>query len=294
MAWQKLIITTPTELANALADWLMMETPALSVTLEDAKDNPVFAIEVNEQPLWEQVSVCALFETTIDLTPIILALKIQFEDKITYKTEILEDEDWVRKTQQQFQPQCHGKDLWICPTFHDHSILSGSVIRIDPGLAFGTGTHPTTALCLEWLANHPPKGQIVVDYGCGSGILALAALALGAKTVYAIDHDPQAIEATQNNARLNDFVTADNLIISLDSKLPEIKAQTVLANILANPLITLVPTLIKLLDTPGNLVLSGILASEEQLIIAAYQPPIQLMHIEQQQEWLRLDFEKST
>lgn len=293
MAWQKLIITTQANEAKHLAD-LLEKTQALSITLEDAADQAVFAVNVDDQPLWQQVNVCALFDTDIDLAPLLAILKTQLKqnDAIRYKTETIEDQDWVRMTQQQFQPQCFGNDLWICPAWCCDEKLKGTLVRLDPGLAFGTGTHPTTALCLEWLAQHPPKDQVVMDYGCGSGILALAALALSAKKVIAIDHDPQAIESTQNNAALNDFVTNDNLEIFQNTDLPIVKAQTVIANILANPLMTLAPTLSGFLDDGANLILSGILTHEEQPVLLAYKNTCEHINTQHQEGWIRIDLQK--
>lgn len=285
------IITNPEE-AELFADALH-ELEALSVTLEDAKDEAIFQLEPAASPLWSSVHVKALFEDSVSPRLVIGDLKnlLQRKDPINYRIEKIADQDWVRLTQQHFKPQCYADHLWICPNWYDQP-LSGTVVRIDPGLAFGTGTHPTTNLCLDWLAYHPPVGQTVIDYGCGSGILALAAVALGAKRVYALDHDEQAIIATNNNAELNDIVTPDNFSSCYPEQLPSLQADVVIANILANPLVTLAPTLSKLCKTGGQLVLSGILEHEIQHVAQAYLQDFELLNVDTREQWVRMNFRR--
>jgi ribosomal protein L11 methyltransferase len=287
------IVTTP-ENAEFFADGLQ-ELEALSVTLEDARDEDIFQIEPNETPLWEQVKIKALFDNTISPRTVINDLKtlLNHPDPINYRIEKVADEDWVRITQQHFKPQCYADKLWVCPSWHDEP-LSGDIVKIDPGLAFGTGTHPTTHLCLDWLAHNTPKGKTVIDYGCGSGILALAAVTLGASLVYATDHDEQALIATNNNASLNENITAKNLNICYPNQMPEIQADLVIANILANPLIELEPTIANLTKESGQLILSGILEHEIEKITKAYQANFEVLDIQTLDQWVLINLSKSS
>lgn len=293
MPFIKLSITTTPEHADTLSESLT-ELGALSVSFQDAEDEPLFQIEPGETPLWKKTKVESLFENDTAIETIIDALKSENPDftHLDFYAEKIEDQDWVRITQQQFHPQQYGKDLWVCPAWDETKDLNGTVVKIDPGLAFGTGTHPTTALCLAWLADHPPKNSTVIDYGCGSGILSLAVLALGATTVWAVDHDEQAVMSTENNAKLNDFYDPKKLIISLPEDCSAEKADLVIANILANPLIKLAPLLINFLKPKATLVLSGILEKEVDLVTAAYS---QLTWIDTkiEDEWARLVFQKT-
>lgn len=283
------IITTPEE-AEVFADGLQ-ELEALSVTFVDAKDSDLFQLVPNETPLWEQVKVKALFDDIISPRTVISNLKTQLgrKDPINYRIEKIADADWVRLTQQHFKPQCYANNLWICPSWYEEP-LDGRVVRIDPGLAFGTGTHPTTHLCLDWLAHNPPLNKTVIDYGCGSGILALAAATLGATHVYATDHDEQALIATHNNAELNHHIGEHNLSACYPQNMPEIKADIVIANILANPLIELAPTLLNLLKPTGQLILSGILEHEIATVCAAYKNHLTLLDTNTQEQWARIVF----
>jgi len=271
MSYTKLIINTNAEEAEILSD-LLTDLGALSVSMQDAADEAVFQLEPGESPLWKHTKLEALFNDSTSTKLAINRLKKQEPNLIKndFYMETLEDQDWVRITQQHFHPQKHGKDLWVCPAWSDVSELSGTIVKIDPGLAFGTGTHPTTSLCLEWLANHPPTNKTVIDYGCGSGILSLAALALDARKVWAIDHDPQALTATHSNAKLNDYDHADKLAVLTPKECKNISADIMIANILANPLIELAPKLVALIKPGGQLVLSGLLENEIERVCDAY------------------------
>lgn len=287
MAYLQIIIQTTRDEAEHMSDALE-EMEALAITLEDAEDNPLFQLQPQEMPLWETVNVKALFPETTSLDSIIMQLTdhLNPETPMTYQSALIEDQDWVRLTQQHFQPQCYANQLWICPSWHTEP-LSGQVVSIDPGLAFGTGTHPTTSLCLNWLAHNPPTHKTVIDYGCGSGILALAALALGATHVYAVDHDEQALVATSNNAQLNSDIT-DSLTVCYPEELPEIKTDVIIANILSGPLISLEPTLRKLIKPAGTLILSGLLEQEVPIILEAYQQHFDIIEVTTQEQWVRI------
>lgn len=292
MPYIQISITTNPEEAELFADALH-ELDALSVTLEDAKDEDLFQLEPEETPLWSHVNVKALFDDTISPRVVIGDLKqlMKIGDPINYRIEKIADQDWVRLTQQHFKPQCYADHLWICPSWYEEP-LTGKIVKIDPGLAFGTGTHPTTHLCLDWLAHNPPAGDTVIDYGCGSGILALAAVTLGAQRVYATDHDEQAIIATNNNAELNEHINATNLTTCYPQQLPQLQADVVVANILANPLMTLAPTLAAHTRAQGKLLLSGILEHEIQHVAKAYQQDFNLLSVNTLEQWASLCFER--
>ncbi len=283
MAWQKLIIQTVPAQAETLANALL-EVGALAVSLEENSPEAVFQLEPEQHPLWQQLNVVALLDTTTDAKLLLAQCQalLNCNELPKYKIETLADQDWVRKTQQDFKAQCFADKLWICPTHCDANNLIGDVVRIDPGLAFGTGTHATTAMCLKWLAEHPPKDLTVIDYGCGSGILALSALSLGAKKVTAVDHDKQALIATENNFKLNHFT--GELTVGLPNTITE-PANVVLANILANPLIELAPRLTTLVESGGYLILSGLLNTEKDRVFNAYQEQFTLLDCIQEQEW---------
>lgn len=187
-----------------------------------------------------------------------------------------------------YHPMKFGDSLWVCPTGQEKNEDDSVCMTLDPGLAFGTGTHPTTALCLEWLASHDISNKIVIDYGCGSGILAVAAILLGAKEVHAVDIDPQAIIATQANAEKNDI--QDKIKCYLPEQFSSFKADIVLANILATPLCELSESISALLKPQGQLVLSGILNEQANLVMDAYKElNIQIKAPISQEDWCRLD-----
>lgn len=291
MSYLKLSIVIEPEHADALSESLM-ELGALSVSLQGAEDEPIFQVEPGESPLWQQTKLDALFETNTNIETIIKALQSENTNllELDFNAEKIEDQDWVRITQQHFQPRLYGDDLWVCPAWEETDILSGNIVKIDPGLAFGTGTHPTTSLCLSWLAENPPKDKQVIDYGCGSGILSLAALALGAAEVLAIDHDQQALIATENNAKLNDFYSPEKLsILNSDAEI-HFQADLIVANILANPLIELAPRIISLLKPKSTLVLSGILDNEVERVAEVYEKRLTRVDTSIEDSWARVVF----
>lgn len=292
MPYIEISIITSSDEAERIADGLH-ELNALSVTLEDAQDNALFQLQPEEMPLWSQVRIKALFDETISPRDVISQLKFHLnrQQPINYRIKKIADQDWVRLTQQHFKPQCYANLLWICPSWHQTPV-DGKILRIDPGLAFGTGTHPTTHLCLDWLAHNPPHDQIVIDYGCGSGILALAAATLGASHVYATDHDEQALLATHNNTALNQHIQAPQLTVCAPELLPDVKAHVIIANILANPLITLEPIFVQHLKPHGVLVLSGILEHEFSAIHAVYQKNFTLLDTQIKEQWLCLTWQR--
>lgn len=285
MAFQQITITVDQPAVDSLVDFFN-EHEALSVVLQDAADHAIFQEAPEETPLWPQTKIQALFSLETNLDPLLLTLKCDFPD-IKIAIETISDQNWVATSRDHFQPQHYADRLWILPSWYDDKEYSGTLVKLDPGLAFGTGTHPTTALCLEWLAQHPPKNLSVIDYGCGSGILALAALALGASHVTAIDHDPQALTATKNNATLNSFVNKKNLELYLPEKTPTITADVVIANILANPIISLANILKNLLAPQGKLILSGFFNIDVPRIQKIF-PEFKTESVETKEQWARL------
>lgn len=285
----ELQLTTTGEYANLISDYLL-ELGALAITLTDAEDNPIFEPELDTLPLWPEIKLAALFSPEISLEEIVLNLythdtapHIQHLQK-----KIVDDADWVKITQALTQPQCFGENLWIYPSWHTEPQTAGVKILLDPGLAFGTGSHATTALMLTWLAEHPPKNLTVLDFGCGSGILGIAAAKLGAQKTLCTDIDPQALTATQENAARN-HLTQTQLMSCLPDHLPkDWQVDLILANILALPLVQLVEHFRKYLKPKGILVLSGILAQQTEMLKEAYAPHFSLLSLNAQNEWIRM------
>lgn len=298
MAWIQLMLYTSAEKAEFVSDCLH-KAGALSVTFEDAKDTPIFEPDVHTTPLWNDTKVIGLFEDSVDLVSVKKFLSLHLEASVfnTLYSEPLAEKNWTRAWMEHFHPIQFGERLWICPTWCEIPNKNAINIILDPGMAFGTGTHETTALCLEWLDAHPPKNAVIIDYGCGSGILGIAAVKLGAKKVYAVDHDPQALESTKANAEKNGLTTKQ--IIPMSPKtfqeifLNETKqaapiVHLILANILANPLLELAPTFAKVLQKNGTIVLSGILEIQQEKIIACYSEWFTTEQIFSKNDWVRI------
>ncbi len=290
--WTQLTLPAGDADPQALAD-VFDALGALSVTLQDAADQPLFEPPPGATPLWSQVRVTALFEAGADLTRIRARLAERFGAACAERlqAEPLDDRDWVRAWMDGYAPMRFGARLWIVPTGFAAPDPDGVNLLLDPGLAFGTGTHPTTALCLEWLDAHPPLDRCVIDYGCGSGILGIAALKLGAREVWAVDNDPQALTATRDNAARNGV--ADRVRTVLPGDIPALQADLLLANILANPLIELAPRFAALVRPGGGVVLSGILADQAADVAAAYRAAFALQPPAQREDWVRLDGRKT-
>lgn len=275
---------------------LLADLGALAVSLEDAQDTPIFEPLPGTTPLWNKTKVIGLYEAEIDIEQLKQTLKLALNETSfkTLKFETLPDENWVLKSRDHFKPLQFGNNLWICPSWCELPEQAKDSVKIwlDPGLAFGTGSHPTTGLCLEYLASHPPLKKQVMDYGCGSGILAIAAIKLGATQVLAIDHDPQALLSTRENAGLN-MISEDQLLLSLPEEIqPEIKVDLLLANILLEPLLQLAATFNLCLSPKGKLVLSGILEDQTTLLISTYEPWFEGFEVEQRGEWIRVTCQK--
>jgi ribosomal protein L11 methyltransferase len=248
----------------------LFELGAVSVTLEDAADDPVLEPAPGATPLWPTVVLKAVFAAEADADVIAACLAQTLRDAPAPRFETLPDKPWEREWLKDFKPMRFGRRLWVCPGGLPAGAPDAIRIELDPGLAFGTGTHPTTALCLEWLDAQDLAGLAVVDYGCGSGILAIAAARLGAASVLAMDIDPQALIATHENAERNGV--AGRIAVSADPQLAAGSADVLLANILAGPLVELAPRFADTVQPGGRLALSGLLLEQADTVTAAYSP----------------------
>lgn len=271
MPWLQLKLDATPETAEKLSD-LLSEAGAGAVTMLDAADQPLFEPPPGALPLWSSTWVIGLFEANTDMDAVIQQIKFAWGNNKfpAWQLNPLEDKDWIKAWMDNFKPMQFGEQLWIVPGGYDTPDPDAINIHLDPGLAFGTGTHPTTAMCLKWLDAHPTKHKTVIDFGCGSGILAIAAALLGADKVWATDIDPQALLATNDNAQKNNVVSQIEAV--LPENMPEIAVDVVLANILAGPLTELAPLFARLIKINGQIVLSGIIESQQESIINAYQP----------------------
>ncbi len=275
MPWQSLIVDSDAEHAEALSEALL-ELGALSVDLLDADgdtpDEQAIFGEPGEPPpgVWQHNRVSALFDSDKDVDAILCnaSALIRLEQVPGHRIETLDDNDWVRLTQSQFEPIPISSRLWIVPTWHTASDPNAINIVLDPGLAFGTGSHPTTRLCLRWLDSNLRGDESVLDYGCGSGILAIAALKLGAAHAVGVDVDFQAVNASRDNAIAN---RVENAQFYLPDDAPQSSHDLVIANILTNPLRLLAPLLAKATRPGGQIVLSGILEEQAQEVMSIYQ-----------------------
>ena len=292
--WQELHCTARKDQIDALEEWFFA-AGALSVTLEDQADQPLLEPGPGETPLWDTVQVIALFAGDHDLAPVLAAVPADLVTEAPEGVVPVADREWTRVWEDQFKPMQMGRRLWICPSWTPPPDPNAINLLLDPGLAFGTGTHPTTAMCLKALDAAQFENARVVDYGCGSGILGIAAALLGAQRVLGIDNDPQAISASLDNAARNQVSEAQ-----FSASLPDpaalehwrSSADWVVANILAGPLIELAPVLTALLAAHGRLLLAGLLGEQAEQIITAYAPEVTLAIADQQEEWVLLAGER--
>ncbi|GBU12649.1 methyltransferase for 50S ribosomal subunit protein L11 [Enterobacterales bacterium] len=288
MPWIQLKINTTGNDAETLSDALI-ESGAVSVTFLDTHDNPVFEPLPGETLLWGDTDAIGLYDAETNMVAVVAMLENEplLGKGFAHKIEQLEDKDWEREWMDNFHPMRFGQRLWICPSWRDVPDPTAVNVMLDPGLAFGTGTHPTTAMCLEWLDGLELEGKTVIDFGCGSGILAIAALKLGAAQAIGIDIDPQAILASRDNAQRNGV--SERLSLYLPKDQPDnLSADVVVANILAGPLRELAPLISVLPVVGGNLGLSGILASQAQGVADAYKALLELDPIAEKEEWCRI------
>lgn len=289
MAWLQLTLKATHSNSEQLSD-LLSQAGAASVTLQDAHDDPIFEPPPGCTPLWKELLLTGLFEADVEIESVLNFIKSHYGELPSYTLNPLEDKDWIRAWMDEFKPMQFGQHVWICPSWHTPPDPDAVNIMLDPGLAFGTGTHPTTSLCLQWLDLHFNDTVDVIDYGCGSGILGVAANLLGATRVYAIDLDPQALLATRANAEKN------NISEKIDTfSVPEFKRQhqtlqcpLLMANILAGPLVDLAEMLASHVAPKGNIVLSGILAEQAEKVSLAYQQWFTIDEVTQEEDWVRI------
>ncbi|MGF1683566.1 50S ribosomal protein L11 methyltransferase [Photobacterium minamisatsumaniensis] len=289
MPWIQIKLNATAENAEAIGDMLMEETGALSVTFLDAQDTPVFEPLPGETRLWGDTDVIGLYDAETDMNFVLDMLNNSplIADGFAHKVEQLEDKDWEREWMENFHPMRFGRRLWICPSWREVPEPDAVNVMLDPGLAFGTGTHPTTSLCLEWLDGQDLNGKTVIDFGCGSGILAIAAIKLGAAKVIGIDIDPQAILASRDNAERNGV--ADQLELFLPQNQPEnIQADVVVANILAGPLRELSPVIKSLVKDGGQLAISGVLETQAEDVATYYSDELTLDPLAVREDWCRI------
>lgn len=293
MPWIQIKLNATNQNAEQIGDMLMEETGALSVTFLDAQDTPVFEPLPGETRLWGDTDILALYDAETDTAQVLAQIKASgmLDEQFAYKVEQLEDKDWEREWMDNFHPMQFGQRLWICPSWREIPDPDAVNVMLDPGLAFGTGTHPTTALCLEWLEALDLAGKTVIDFGCGSGILAIAAIKLGASKVIGIDIDPQALQASRENAKRNGV--EDLLELFLPQNQPEnLQADVVVANILAGPLRELSPVIQSLVKPQGLLAMSGVLDTQAEDVSGYYCNTFDLDPIAEQCEWCRISGRK--
>lgn len=297
MSWTEIVIELPRAQAEQVSDALI-EAGALSVSVEDADlgteaEQPLFG-EPGMEPsahAWERSRIVALTEANTDHLALVNKAKAQCADidQLSFSLRSVAEQDWVRVTQAQFDPIPIGRNIWVVPSWHAAPVPDALVLELDPGLAFGTGSHPTTRLCMEWLEQHVEAGCSVLDYGCGSGILAILARKLGADSVDGVDIDPQAISAAQDNAKRNQcddvrwFVPSDYALARASTRY-----DIVAANILSGPLKLMAPMLASRVAQGGAVVLSGILARQADELIASYAPYIALSVAAEREGWVAL------
>lgn len=271
MNWIQLRLTVEKNNVTELEEWLFANK-ASSVTYQDAENQPILEPGVGETPLWDKVITVALYGGTVDTKQIQSRLENNnnlWKQIHSSRWEVLEDKEWIRAWMDDYHPMQFGKRLWVCPSWEVAPDPEAVNIFLDPGLAFGTGTHPTTALCLEWLDEQVMPDQQLVDYGCGSGILAVAALKLGADKVTAVDYDPQALLATRENANRNK-IAEQRLQVFLPEEYNPVVADGLVANILAEPIRELAELFAAQVKPTGWVALSGILQYQTESIVNLY------------------------
>jgi ribosomal protein L11 methyltransferase len=295
VSWLQLRLDARRQDAGELEDQLLA-SGSVAVTLEDNADQPVLEPGVGKTPLWDQIRLTGLYPADTNMDQVLEIIGSNLLGGCNHRVEILEDKDWEREWMQRYQPMQFGERLWVCPSWLEPPDPSAINLLLDPGLAFGTGTHPTTALCLAELDALGPSGMTVVDYGCGSGILAVATLKLGATRALGIDHDPQALRATRDNAQRNGVKECDLTVALPGQETGQPFADSsdlVIANILAGPLIALSDTLLSFMKPGATLMLSGLLSSQAEEISTHYAADIALHIAGELDGWVCLRGRKS-
>ena len=286
MAWQQLSVTCPAAELEQVED-LLTQFGAVSVSLRDAGDDPIYEPLPGDSPIWRESIVTATFADDIDLEALQLKLAASLPPQMAQSVtrDSFQDRDWEQAYRQHFKPIQCAPQLWIVPTWIDPPDPDATIVRLDPGLAFGTGGHPTTALCLAWLADQHLDDLDVIDFGCGSGILAIAAIKLGARRVLAVDIDAQAIDACRSNMRVNE-VPSDRIQPCLPDRVGERATDLLIANILAGPLLELAPRFAELVRPGGKILLSGILISQLKDIQFVYGKYFDMQPARYRDDWV--------
>lgn len=287
MPWLQLRLAITPEQAEPLEESLL-GLGAVSVTFMDGEDQPIFEPDLGTTPLWSHTHLLALFEADTDSAQLLDNLaRLSANALPEYQLEQIADQDWERSWMEHFKPMRFGRRLWIVPSWHAAPEPDAVNLLLDPGLAFGTGTHPTTALCLEWLDEQQLDGQKLIDFGCGSGILAIASLLLGAAQVCGTDIDIQALEASRDNAQRNQ-IADERFALYLPEQMPQEPADILVANILAGPLVSLAGQLASLVKPGGLIALSGILTEQTEDILDAYRNDFTLDPVAERDGWIRV------
>ena len=293
MPWVQITLSSSPENSEFLEDMLLL-CGAGAVSMLDGADQPVFEPIKGTTPLWQDTQVMGLFEADTDGDALLDYLGNGWLAAFAntpfpnYKLEILEDKDWERQWMDRFEPLQFGSHLWVCPSWKPVPDPMAVNLMLDPGLAFGTGSHPTTALCLQWIAEQDWQGKTVIDYGCGSGILAIGAMLMGAERVLGVDNDTQALTATKDNAQRNG-IAAQAIPVFLPEDTPQEAVDVMLANILAGPLIEMAAHLAELTKARGLITLSGILEQQADAVVKAYSPWFDMHTVASKDEWVRID-----
>ena len=292
MNWQQLKIQIIPEHVDFIEPQLLA-AGAVSITYLDAEDQTVFQEELDSTPLWDSLVLCALFEETTELGELLswLGSNASIVNRASLEVEKIEDQAWERSWMDNFSAMQFGEKLWICPSWQEPPDPTATNIMLDPGLAFGSGSHATTALCLQWLATQDLQGKDIVDYGCGSGILAIAAALLDAQSVQGVDNDPQAVLATNDNCERNGLLqgrVGTFLPEEYDSISTPESVDILLANILAAPLLSLASKFASLVKPHGSIVLSGLLAEQADAITEVYSEWFEMSAAVQREDWIRL------
>ena len=287
MDWQQISFEVQKSEVDLISE-VLVGLGSLSITFKDAQDNDIYEPPVGTTPLWEKVTVTALFSSEMSKDYVEKTI-LEFCDINISDASSLKDKVWEKECQKDFPAMQFGKKLWVCPSWDIKPELSTGaiVIEMDPGLAFGTGTHQTTSLCLEYLDENPPVNLDVIDFGCGTGILAIAAAKLKAKSVLAIDNDPQAVIASHENANKNHCNDVINTIHSMDQDNSS-RCDLLIANILANPIIELEPLFSEFLKSNGTILLSGIIKEQVEEVVNCYSQNFTDIKIANKDEWYRI------
>ena len=287
MIWKQISFEVKKSETDLVSE-VLMGLGSVSITYSDALDDAIYEPPVGQTPLWDNVKVNALFSSEVNQKSIETSIS-DICNIVVIDTVTLKDRVWEEECQKDFPSMRFGKRLWVCPSWDTESILSNDsiVIHMDPGLAFGTGTHQTTSLCLEYLDSNPPKNLHVIDFGCGTGILAIAAAKFGAKSVIAIDNDPQAVLSSKENVAKNKCENTITTIHSINQGSNR-KCDLLIANILANPLVELEPLFSDLVHTNGMLLLSGILKEQVDRVVKCYSINFSNIEVANKGEWFRI------